>query len=69
MLVTKIKISKGHNSSNRQYIKKKTAGAQLPIVGSISVKFQQNWSKTVGEEMHTNYFPYIVYVGKNFKGA
>ena len=31
----------------------KIAGAQLPIVGRIPVKFQQNWPKTVGGEAHT----------------
>ena len=34
---------------------------QLHIVGRIPVKFQKNWLKTVGEEVHTKFVPYIFY--------
>ena len=32
----------------------KIAGAQLHIEGRIPVKFQQNWIKTIEEEVHTD---------------
>ena len=45
----------------------KIAGAQLPIVERIHVKFQKNWPKNVGGEAHTKFIPSTLYIRKKLK--